>query len=658
MLAQIFTVTGLRLVVTSSALITCLTTGIAAQQSQSAAPTFRSGVDLVSVDVTVLDRDRRPVRGLTAGDFEVYDDGVLRPVETVVAVDPPPPVAPTAAWMRDVPPDVTVNTTLRSQGRLVVIVIDDGSFQQADTADLGAIQKTRTIATEVVNHLGASDLGAVVFTSANRSAQNFTPDRRRLLAAIQDAPLVPSPTRSPSRPTENGDDRGDCFCGLCSIDVVRRVSESLAEVSDRRKILFYVSVGRLLERGGVTISERLGNHSAVCNSRRGDALPELLQAAQAANVTIQALDPGGLRSEQVPQLLDYLRTVAENTGGRAIVNNNDADQQVPALFQESSSYYIVGFHPTDVRADGRPHSLRIRVKQPGLKVLARTSFILPKPGTPRAARTSNADAGLRLALSGAVASADVPLAINVAPFRGRGDRAVLAIVLGVRQHDPADPSDLARQAERTATVDVQTSVFGPEGKAFGSSRQTLRLNINPGGAEAWEYETLSRVSVPPGRYEVRAAIRTVSDAKTASVYSYVDVPDFADERLSLSGLVLGATPSPQSAPRDAFTDLMPLVPTTRREFGRTDRVTAFVRAHQQTTRTPQPAMVRVRVIDANERTVLDESRAAAAGDFKAGSMDLLIPLPLERFPLGEHLLVIELTAGGRTATRSMRLTVK
>jgi VWFA-related protein len=646
----------IRLLITSSALISCLLPTLWAQQAPPAAPTFRSGVDLVSVDVTVLDRDRRPVRGLTAGDFEVYDDGVLRPVETVVAVDPPPPVAPTAAWMRDVPPDVTVNTTLRSQGRLVVIVIDDGSFQQADTADLGAIEKTRTIAREVVNHLGASDLGAVVFTSANRSAQNFTSDRRRLLAAIQDAPLFPSPTRSPTRPTENGDDRGDCFCGLCSIDVVRRVSESLADVSDRRKILFYVSVGRLFESGGVTISERLGNHSGVCNSRRGDALPELLHAAQAANVTIQALDPGGLRSEQVPQLLDYLRTVAENTGGRAIVNNNDADQQVPALFQESSSYYIVGFRPTEGR-EGRPHALRVRVKPPGLKVLARTFFTLPKPGTPRAARTSNADAGLRLALSGAVASADLPLAITVAPFRGRGDRAVLAIVLGVRQHDAADPSDLARQNGRTATVDVQTSVFGPEGKAFGSSRQTLRLNINPGGAEVWEYETLSRVSVPPGGYEVRAAVRT-GDAKTASVYSYVDVPDFADDRVSLSGLVLGATPAPQTAPRDAFTDLMPFVPTARREFERTDRVTAFVRAHQPTKRPAQPATVRLRVIDANDATVLDQARATTAEDFKGGAMDILLPLPLERLRPGEHLLVVEVAVGGRTVARSVRMNVK
>jgi hypothetical protein len=42
------------------------------------AQTFRGGIDLVHLDVTVPDRDRRPVRGLTAEDFEVYEDGALR----------------------------------------------------------------------------------------------------------------------------------------------------------------------------------------------------------------------------------------------------------------------------------------------------------------------------------------------------------------------------------------------------------------------------------------------------------------------------------------------------------------------------------------------------------------------------------------------------
>lgn len=52
-------------------------------------PTFRLGVDLVQVDVAVLDRDRRPVRGLTAENFAVLEDGKLRPVVAFTEVELP-----------------------------------------------------------------------------------------------------------------------------------------------------------------------------------------------------------------------------------------------------------------------------------------------------------------------------------------------------------------------------------------------------------------------------------------------------------------------------------------------------------------------------------------------------------------------------------------
>jgi VWFA-related protein len=53
------------------------TTGAVAQEP----PRFPSEVRLVVLDVTVT-RDDRPVRGLTAADFQVFDSGVLQAVET------------------------------------------------------------------------------------------------------------------------------------------------------------------------------------------------------------------------------------------------------------------------------------------------------------------------------------------------------------------------------------------------------------------------------------------------------------------------------------------------------------------------------------------------------------------------------------------------
>jgi hypothetical protein len=54
------------------------------QQQQP--PTFRTGIDLVQLDVSVLDKNRRPVKGLSAADFTVLDNGKPQPIAAFAPV--------------------------------------------------------------------------------------------------------------------------------------------------------------------------------------------------------------------------------------------------------------------------------------------------------------------------------------------------------------------------------------------------------------------------------------------------------------------------------------------------------------------------------------------------------------------------------------------
>ena len=126
------------------------------------------------------------------------------------------------------------------------------------------------------------------------------------------------------------------------------------------------------------------------------------------------------------------------------------------------------------------------------------------------------------------------------------------------------------------------------------------------------------------------------------MYTYVDVPDFAREPLSLSGIVLHVDPAILSAPRDAFTNLLPVVPTARRDFARTDRALAFVRLYQNGENAVHPVDVNARIEDAAGQSVLNDAASVSSDRFGVDrSADNQVDLPIDRLQPGEYLLTIE-----------------
>ena len=662
-----------------------LATLIAARQvPPSGQTTFRGGVDVIELDVSALDKDRHPVHGLTVGDFTVTIDGVPRRILAFKSVDVPPPVPPAEApWVRDVAPDVATNTHLG--GRVVAIVIDDGSFSQVEevsghtstaagglpVADLWAIQKTREIARAVVDDLGPDDLAAVMYTENNHTAQDFTSDRARLLAAIDKSALAPGSSMStaadagplPGAMTAaqltaladpKGDDRGSCFCGVCSIEALGRVADALRSLPQQRKIMIDISVGRVVLTPGIPAGQE------TCNLRRHDAMTDVFKQAQLANVTIQTVDPKGLTVGQVgtgdaygvnpsTERTEFLRTVAETTGGRAVINDNDVQRQIPALLAESSSYYLLGVERPLTKDDGHWYPIKVQVSRPGVTVRTRTGYYAPTDKETKA--LANPSHGLDASVADALPKSDFPLEAAVAPFAAAKGKAELAIVLNVSE---PNASKMARQEP----VDLVVRAFEPEnGQARGVWRQRVNLVWTASQAASGEYEVLTRMPVDPGRYELRLGLQT-GDGHTASVYAYTEVPKFSDEPLSLSGLLLNSTPSPKSAPKDAFVDLVPTAPTARRTFRKTDHVTAFLRLYEGGSHALIPATITTRIVDTSNKQLGDGLRRVEAAAFGKGrSFDYRFDVPV-RLPKGEYLLSVDVAAGGKTAQRALRFQVR
>src|SRR5262245_56694472 len=98
-----------------------------AQEPSRSDQTFRAGVDVIRLDVTVLDRERQPVHGLTAADFVVKENGRVQRIVAVTEVDAAAGDPSPSAWMRYAPRDVASNDLgdQLGEGQAVAIMLDD-----------------------------------------------------------------------------------------------------------------------------------------------------------------------------------------------------------------------------------------------------------------------------------------------------------------------------------------------------------------------------------------------------------------------------------------------------------------------------------------------------------------------------------------------------
>ena len=186
---------------------------------------------------------------------------------------------------------------------------------------------------------------------------------------------------------------------------------------------------------------------------------------------------------------------------------------------------------------------------------------------------------VRAALTGLMPASAIPVEMNAATF-AVPDAAKAAVVLTVG----VEAFAAGPQTARGGPLEVVASAFDRGGRPKGIARQTLDLSWPASGPQDRRFDVLSRLDLPPGEYEIRVAVSSGADARTASVFTYVTVPSFTAAPLSLSNIIVGATAGTLTAPKDFLASLLPIVPTARREFARTGRLLAFFRVYQGTNR--------------------------------------------------------------------------
>ncbi len=613
-------------VVAVSVIASTLGFGLAAQQGP---PTFRAATEAIVIDVSVLDRNRQPVRGLIAADFTILEDGQPQAIRTFKEIDlggdtrPPEPV-----WSATHPPDVRRNDEFRDHS-VVVIVLDSSTPMAVED-----VLHAKEVGAKIVDQLEPGDLAAVVHTMNKPAGQDFTQDRALLRASVKRF-----------SGTVYGADPYTMW--RITLSTLSGLAENLAALPEQRKALIFVSVGIPLDPSKIPPQGVGSNEPGRQHEDLFRELFEVLAAAQRSNISIYGIDPGGLRVKPNPLSLDFLRSVSLDTGGVPVLNMNDPTKQIAQIYRENQHYYLLGYQPSNPRTEGRLRKIEVRVNRPDATVRTRSGYYEPRKTS---ASPAAATPPVTAALQGVLPIGDLPLQMTAASFAGRsGKRADVAIVVDALESVPPG------SAATTSDVEVAAHAYDTRWRLRTSERFTVRLGVQSGPGQPIRYAVMSKLGLEPGRYQLRVAVQSSLAGRRGSVYYDLTVPDFAKPQLSSSGVVLDVRPPVVSAPTGALAPLLPFDPTARREFGSGEQVTAFLRIYQRGRKEVLPVRVTARILDGEGKAAWSADQDLAREQFgAAGDADYSVELPVPTLAPGQYLLEFAASAGRFTARSDLR----
>ncbi len=574
------------------------------QTQEPPVPVFAAAIDLVQLDVVVSDAKGEPVRDLRREDFEILEDEVPQPISHFAVGTASRPAARflpggTAASSGSPPGSPPAAA---AAGRTIVLVFDD---LHLGAGHLSAAKRgaTRFLQEQV----GPRDMVALVTTSGARGLfQALTRDRDVLVRAIGRVSLQDRGARfrfgSPyisEQQAEQLDRFGEFSAGneafelavaqfarefMCgrdpAIQMVRervrsileegqrysRASLSMVETTVRslaplpgRKIVVLLSEGFFLGRQTWydsaydlrRITDAATRSGAVVYSLDAGGLTVPAPAGDITEREFSAM-PGPLRSSverfQDEARREGMKAVADETGGFAVLDNNDIGSGLRRVLDDNEVYYLLAYEPVSPRRAGRFRSVQVRLpSHPDLVARTRKGYFEPVGAAPdrkpRAPSRKQAAAAARERVHDAFTSIvplqGLPIRL-LADFVDLPDAGPTVVVnMDVEVATPASPGDGTPRPR--GIVELVGLVSDTDGTSVEQFAEQAPLERRPGAPDAAPRDGVSlsrRLRLKPGLYQVRVAALGEGSDRTGSASRWVEVPDLAARHLTLSGLFL------------------------------------------------------------------------------------------------------------------------
>lgn len=540
----------------------------AAQTSQDQPPVFRTGVEVLPLDVTVLDRDGLQVKDLTAADFTVEVDGQVRRIVTAEYVRLADEMtasmmrnatAPAAAAPSGLDGVITSNGgTGAAPGRAILLMIDQGNIR------FGAARPVMQTALKFIDRLQPNDRIGVVAVPGPGEVQDFTTDHAKVREAMlritgQVAPAHRSFNismteafaiyRQNDAMLANQVFLRECSGAIgaadqerCERDVEQEAAEIVGDIrtqTDRSvsamravlkslgamegpKSVILISEGLVLEGLGGEIND-LANVAAEVRASLDVLLLEVARydASQSQMPTTAQAD----RTLQEEGLL----LIAGMSRGNLHRIVSSADNAFQKIERSLAGYYLLGVEPGTNDRDGKRHRIEVKTTRKGVTLQARRMFLSsegPPPATPEEA--------LKRTLRSASPANGLPMRLSTWTYKEPGSSRVKMVIA----------TEVARGT--TQSLDYQTGlvVATKEGKVIAGTTELKTLAVHDADATVATY--MSAVTLDPGVYRIRVALAD-EDKRVGSVEREVQAWQMNGDELTLGDLLIAPEPPPGGA---------------------------------------------------------------------------------------------------------------
>lgn len=556
---------------------------------------IKISTNLISIDVTVTDKDGNIVADLKPEDFEVFENGKKQEITnfSFISVNPQTKRLENTAAQKNskgqiaipIPP---VKLKLEEVRRTYALVVDDLGLSFASVRFV-----RQSLRKFIEEQMQEGDLVAIIRTGGSAGTlQSFTSDKRLLLAALEKVnwnsqgrvginsiePLVPNFKEQLGGEQADGsiknvagiesdkemedlinDFRNESF-SVGTLGALNYIIRGMRELPGRKSLIVFSEGFQTQSRNGTGFD----------TNRIYDALRILADVANRSSVIIYTMDPRGLtvpgmleagdntwrmsddqiagqlraRNDRFLDTQRSLRYLAYETSGFPFQNNNGLYKGIKKAVDDQNSYYLLGYQPDADTFDpkkNRFNKLEIKVKRKGLKVRYRSGFFgVTDEKIQKDLAQQTPTQKLVTALISPFGADDINLSLY--PIYGNdaavGDYIRALVYIDVNDLKFTQTAD----GKRAASFDLIAMTFGDNGVAIDKLSKNYSFEISE---RAYQYLLkkgfVYDLPVPvkkAGAYQFRIALRDTNGDKVGSASQFIEVPNLKKQKLALSNLIL------------------------------------------------------------------------------------------------------------------------